>query len=95
MAGSLIGSLLTFNTAGIEFSMTALFIVVLIEQWKGTSNHLSALIGIGASFICLLIFGAEGFLIPSMLTITITLTVLRGRLVSKQDEKEKGGDTNA
>lgn len=83
VAGSLIGSLLTFNTAGIEFSMTALFVVVFIEQWKGTDNHISALIGIGASLACLLVFGAESFLIPSMLTITIALTVLRGRLDSK------------
>lgn len=78
VAGSLIGSLLTFNTTGIEFSMTALFIVVFIEQWKSTSNHLSALIGVGASLACLLIFGTEGFLIPSMLAITIALTVFRG-----------------
>lgn len=96
IAGSLIGSLLTFNTEGIEFSMTALFIVVFIEQWKGTSNHLGALIGVGASLACLLIFGAEGFLIPSMFTITIALTALRRRMeVHMQDAKERGSDENA
>lgn len=86
--GALIGSMITFNTIGIDFSMTALFLVVFIEQWKGTSNHLSAVTGVAASVICLVIFGAEGFLIPSMLVITLLLTVLRGVLDRKPDEKE-------
>lgn len=77
VAGAVIGSLLVFNTAGIEFSMTALFIVVFIEQWKGTSHHVSALTGVAASLLCLLVFGAERFLIPSMLAITAALTVFR------------------
>lgn len=86
--GALIGSMLTFNSAGIDFSMTALFIVVFVEQWRSTKNHLSAMIGVTASIVCLFIFGAENFLIPAMITITVVLTVFRKFLDPKQDEKE-------
>ncbi|MBD5548293.1 MAG: branched-chain amino acid transporter AzlC [Lachnospiraceae bacterium] len=85
-AGALIGSLLVFNTAGIDFSMTALFIVVFVEQWKSAENHLSAVIGVTVSVICLLIFGPESFLIPSMIAIAAVLTALRKIL----DKKEAG-----
>lgn len=77
VAGSLIGSLITFNTTGIDFSMTALFVVVFVEQWRETKDHTGALVGVLASLLCLLIFGAESFLIPSMIAITVILTVLR------------------
>lgn len=87
-AGALIGSFLSFNTKGIDFSMTALFIVVFIEQWKGTRNHLSALLGVGASVMCLLLFGADRFLIPSMIVIMVVLAVLRKIPDKKEDEKE-------
>lgn len=91
--GGVIGSMITFNTAGIDFSMTALFIVVFIEQWKSTENHTSALIGVGASVLCLVIFGAENFLIPAMVVITAALTFLRGALEQKQEESgEKGNE---
>ena len=84
-AGALIGSLLVFNTAGIDFSMTALFIVVFVEQWKSAENHLSAVIGVTVSVICLLIFGPDSFLIPSMIAIAAVLTALRKILDKKQD----------
>ncbi|MDE7403786.1 MAG: AzlC family ABC transporter permease [Lachnospiraceae bacterium] len=84
-AGALIGSLLVFNTAGIDFSMTALFIVVFVEQWKSAENHLSAVIGVTVSVICLLIFGPDSFLIPSMIAIAAVLTALRKILDKRQD----------
>ncbi|MGN0250339.1 MAG: AzlC family ABC transporter permease [Oliverpabstia sp.] len=80
VVGSLLGSLITFNTAGIEFSMTALFLVVFVEQWKSVKNHTSAVVGVGISVACLLVFGAERFLIPTMIAITAILTILRKRL---------------
>lgn len=89
--GGLIGSMLTFNTAGIDFSMTALFIVVFIEQWKSTRNHASALIGVTVSLVCLLIFGGDNFLIPSMVAITAVLTLLRGRLEQKESGEKNNG----
>ncbi len=87
VAGSLIGSIITFNTAGIEFSMTALFVVVFVEQWRSTTNHISALVGVGASLVCLLIFGSGSFLIPAMISITVLLTVLR-KFLENKDSKE-------
>ena len=73
--GSLIGSRITFSTAGIEFSMTALFISAFTEQWITSKDHIPAMTGLFCSLICLLIFGSQGFLIPSMLMITAVLAV--------------------
>ena len=77
--GSVLGSVLNINTDGIDFSMTALFLVVFTEQWKSTKDHRSAIAGVAASVICLLVFGPSAFLIPSMISITVILTVMRGR----------------
>ena len=76
--GSLLGTVLPFSTAGIEFSMTALFIASFTEQWLRTKDHLPALTGFFSTLICLLLFGPERFLIPAMLLITLVLTVIRG-----------------
>ena len=75
--GGLIGGAVAFNSAGINFSMTALFIVIFIEQWEKTKQHLPAITGVVISIICLLIFGASNFLIPSMIGITIALFIER------------------
>ncbi len=73
--GSIIGSAITFNTAGIDFSMTALFVVIFIEQLFKKDNLTPAIIGIGCSLFSLMIFGTDNFLIPSMLLITASLCV--------------------
>ncbi len=78
--GSLIGGLITFDTAGIDFAMTALFVTVFVEQWLTTKEHRPAIIGVGASVLCLLLFGPDNFLIPAMIVITVALTLLRRRL---------------
>ncbi len=77
--GSLLGEVLPFSTAGIEFSMTALFIASFTEQWLTSKDHIPALVGLLGTFISLLAFGREHFLIPAMLLITVALTLLRGR----------------
>jgi 4-azaleucine resistance transporter AzlC len=89
VAGSLLGSLITFNTAGIEFSMTALFLVIFVEQWKSTGNHTSAIVGIMTSLVCLILFGADGFLIPAMIAITVLLTLSRKKLTVQKPETEE------
>ena len=76
--GSLLGSALPFPTAGIEFSMTALFLSSFAEQWLRTRDHLPALTGLLSTLLCLLLFGPERFLIPAMLLITLLLALLRG-----------------
>ena len=77
--GSLLGSVLPFSTAGIEFSMTALFIASFTEQWLTTRDHIPALTGLLSTLLCLVIFGKDRFLIPAMLLITLVLTLLRRR----------------
>lgn len=75
--GSVLGTVVTFDTAGIEFSMTALFVTVFVEQWLSTKNHLPAIIGLICSVACLGVFGANSFLIPTMITITVVLLLAR------------------
>lgn len=75
--GSLIGTVFHFNTEGIEFSMTALFVTVFVEQWLNTKNHWPAVLGLLCSVICLIIFGSDHFLIPTMITITAVLFLAR------------------
>ncbi len=81
--GSLLGAVLPFSSAGIEFSMTALFIASFTEQWLRTKEHIPALTGLLSTLLCLLLFGPERFLIPAMLLITLILTLLKGRLGGK------------
>lgn len=73
LLGAIVGTLVHFNSEGIDFVLTALFVTVFLEQWMTTKKHTPALIGIGASVICLLIFGSESFLIPAMLVIALLL----------------------
>lgn len=83
--GGVLGNTFTFNSAGVDFSMTALFVIIFIEQWESTKDHRAALTGVIASVICLLLFGPSRFLIPAVLAITAALLLLRGRL-GKEDE---------
>lgn len=75
--GGLLGSVLTFNTEGLDFVMTAMFVVIAIEQWRKDKQHISACIGLVASVGCLLLFGKESFLIPAMVCILAMLTLFR------------------
>lgn len=89
LAGALIGSLISFNTAGIDFSMTALFLVVFVNQWRSTKNHVSALTGVLASLACLFVFGPERFIIPAMAVITLLLMIFRRKLEKHNMEQEE------
>ena len=68
--------------------MTALFVTVFVEQWLTAENHIPALIGLGSSLVCLLIFGAGNFLIPAMILITALMTVCRGLIEKPQEVQE-------
>lgn len=74
--GGIFGGLIQFNTKGLEFVMTALFVVIFLEQWMKEKNHYSSLIGLGIAIICLNIFGGNNFIIPAMVLILIILTLL-------------------
>lgn len=75
--GGLLGSLITFDTMGLDFVMTAMFVVIFLEQWLKEKQHLSSLIGVGASVLCLMIFGKDSFLVPAMVVILCMLTLCR------------------
>lgn len=74
--GSLLGSTLTMDTTGIDFAMTALFVIIFTEQILSTKDYLPAIIGVTSTLLCLIIFGSANFLIPSMICITISLFIL-------------------
>lgn len=75
--GSVAGWLLPMDFTGISFVLTALFVTMFVEQWLSTKNHWPALIGVMSTTLCLLLFGRELFLIPSMALIAGLLTGLR------------------
>ena len=85
--GSLLGSVLPFDTTGIDFAMTALFVTVFVEQWLSTGNHIPAVTGVLATLICRILFGCDNFLIPSMIAITVILTLGRTYADVKKGEK--------
>ncbi len=75
--GGLVGSLLQFDTEGIGFVMTAMFTVIFLEQWRKEKRHDSSLLGLAVSAACLSVFGADSFIIPTMLCLLVLLTALR------------------
>lgn len=75
--GSIAGSTLPYDFAGVDFAMTALFVAVFVEQWVSSKNHTSAITGIICSLGCLIVFGADSFLIPTMILITAAVTIER------------------
>lgn len=87
--GSILGAALPFSTAGVEFSMTALFVASFTQQWLDSHDHIPAAVGLLGSLACLAIFGPENFLIPAMLAITLALTLLRPRLAGRGKGAEK------
>lgn len=75
--GGLFGSLIKFNTEGLDFVMTAMFVVIFMEQWFKDKNHTNSYIGLGISLISLIAFGADKFILPAMAGILIMLTILK------------------
>ena len=78
--GGLLGPILPFDSTGMDFAMTALFVVIFVEQWRTAKNHIPALLGVGISVLCLVLLGPTRFVIPAMVGITLALGLLRGRL---------------
>lgn len=84
--GAVLGMFLPFSSEGIDFAMTALFIVIMVEQWLSSREHLPAILGIATTVLCLLAFGAEYFIVPSLFLIAAELMLLRKKL----DKTESG-----
>lgn len=85
--GGWIGTLLTFDSTGIDFAMTALFVTVFLQQWIDTKSHIPAVTGVLATLGCRLVFGPDLFLIPAMVIIILTMTVMRKKI-------EAGGEAD-
>lgn len=81
--GSLAGSLITFDTTGMDFAMTALFIVIFIDQWKAYASHIPALIGLGCTIAALQMIGPDNLVIPSMILIVVALMLARKQIEEK------------
>lgn len=96
LIGSVAGSLITISTEGIDFAMTALFLVIAVGQWQAAASHIPALLGAGGTLVCLLLFGGENgqFLIPALIVLVVGLLIARPRLDRPENAlPEKGADT--
>lgn len=87
--GGLLGSLITFNTEGLDFVMTAMFVVIFLDQWLKERKHYTALIGVAVSAVCLLLFGADSFMVPTMACILCLLTVFRRPIEKSLEGSDK------
>ena len=87
--GAALGAVLPFSTEGVDFVMTAMFVVIFLNQWEKEKQHASAIIGIVAPLVCLRIFGSGSFLIPSMVCILVALLLLRRPIEAKESEAAK------
>ncbi len=83
--GGLLGNLIHFDTKGLDFVMTAMFVVIFMEQWLKEKRHTSEWIGLGASVGCLIVFGPDNFMIPTMICILILLTAFRKSMDTKEE----------
>ena len=91
LLGTMIGSALKINTAGVDFAMTALFVVIFVEKWEDIKNRIPCVTGIVCTILCLICFGKESFLIPSIIAITVLLLVF-GRIGEKKKNGISGGN---
>ena len=83
--GNIIGATMPINFQGVEFVLTALFVTMFVEQWLSNKNHRPAIIGVASTALCLIVFGKELFLIPSMAAIALLLTISRKTARRKAD----------
>lgn len=88
VAGSLLGTFaggLPLDFTGIDFSMTALFLVIFLEQWRGAKSHLPALLGLCCAGVFLLVLGADNFLLPALCT-TVAVLLLARPVLNREKE---------
>ncbi len=84
--GALVGGALPINTLGIDFVMTALFVVIFLEQWREKRNRTPALIGLGVSIVCRLLFGPQWFILAAMAALVVLFSLLRRPLEKQMDK---------
>ena len=87
MLGVIISTVIKFNSAGVEFAMTALFVSIFVDQWRTAKSHIPAVLGVTITLACLIVFGSDSFVIPAMILIAFSLVLLRGKLESEADKQ--------
>lgn len=87
--GGIIGQFITFDTTGIDFALTALFVVILVDQLKAAKSRLPALLAVVSSVICILTLGPDNFLLPALMITVAALIILRGSLETKIKEEKQ------
>lgn len=97
--GAAAGEFIAFNTEGLDFALTALFVVIFTEQWISAADRRSALTGVACSLVCLALFGADSFIIPAMLLILAAVSVRYrrnrgGEGIKSRGDGETGGNGN-
>ena len=73
----MLGQIIPFDMEGIDFCMTALFLIIFVDQWEKNKNHVPAILGVSVAFICLLIVGAQNFMLPALLIVSGILLVFK------------------
>ena len=81
--GAVLGQMLPFDMTGIDFAMTALFVTIFVDQWREARSHLPAVIGLCSAVVCLLIFGGDNFILPSLIITVGLLMALKGKVEGK------------
>jgi 4-azaleucine resistance transporter AzlC len=87
--GGIIGSALPANTTGIDFVMTALFVVIFLDQWKLKQNRTPALIGLGAAIVCRLVFGPDWFILGCMVSLVVIFSVFKKPIEQELGESDE------
>lgn len=90
--GGLFGTVIELNVEGISFAMTALFVVIFVDQWLKDASHAGAVIGVAASVAAVALFGPEGFMVPALATILVAVMAARSRIEPALDTGEGQGE---
>lgn len=85
--GSFIGSFISFDTEGLDFALTALFVVIFVEQWKSQRNHIPSMIGVVCSILSLLVVGQTFFILAAMVLILLIMVLFRNQIETKTREE--------
>lgn len=89
--GGIFGAVAATSVEGVSFAMTALFVVIFLDQWEKDSQHLSTVAGIACAAVALVAFGADGFMIPALALILLAVTMMRPRIEPAYPETEEAG----
>lgn len=92
VAGALVGQLIPFSMEGIDFCMTALFVIIFINQWEKTKKHTAALVGLGVGIVCLLVFGESRFMLPALILVSAILVFYNSRFSRRKEEGTVGSE---